>query len=50
MLAHSSAAWMFPPAQKPGLSLPVADCVTTATQMSRPSWLLPIDSTETSPG
>ena len=52
VLAVSSAAWMLPSAQKAGLSAatPLAVLVTVATQMSRPSWLLPIESTDTSVG
>jgi hypothetical protein len=43
---------MLPSAQKAGLSpsSPVEKFVTVASQMSRPSWLLPIESTRTSPG
>ena len=52
MQAVSSAAWMLPSAQNAGLSAaaPVAMLVTVATQMSRPSWLLPIERTATSVG
>ena len=41
--AVSSAAWMLPSTQMAGLSpsAPVAVLVTTASQMSRPSWLWP---------
>jgi hypothetical protein len=43
---------MLPSAQNAGLSvsMPVAEFVSATTQMSRPSWLLPIELTVTRPG
>jgi hypothetical protein len=43
---------MLPSVQKAGLSVsaPVAVFVTVTTQMSRPSWLLPMEVTDTRAG
>ena len=52
VLAVSSAAWMLPSTQRAGLSawLPVAVFVSTSSQISLPSKLLPIDCSSTSLG
>ncbi len=52
MLAVNSAAWMLPSTHIAGLSsaAPVAALVTVTSQMSRPSWLLPMDDSVISPG